>query len=549
MEPEPPRVWETGRGLTVRYGGRLLYSSVDPLRGVMQRLDSVVPKAVPPRTLVFVPSIGLGHGLAELVARTPPSSHVVCVETDQRLFAAACGLRPRLFPDHPRLTVVRGDDPAAVARMAHGLGMGRFRRVLIVPLSAAYDADRERYDRLADVLRDAVRVHWQNRMTLIRMGRLWVRNLIANLAALPRAADWTALRGDGPILVAGAGPSLERRLAWIAANRERLRVLAVDTALPVLADAGLAPDIVFALEAQWANLEDFLGASLDACSLVADLTATPSLLRRAPRLYLCASQFAPTALLTRLAAAGLSPAAIPPLGSVGVAALHLALRLTSGPVLAAGLDFAYSGGRTHARGAPAMRAALAASDRLAPADSAAASALLGRRLLRVADKRGEPTLSDVVLQGYAREAVRVAETAGAAGRVTDLDAGGLDKGGQPLAQGMPEGWPRLARRAPEPAPCWDRGAVALFVADERERLAAAASLVERLLAAPDGSAASGLDPRAESLLREVDYLSLDFPDAAPIPSADPRYLRRLARAARAAAVWWERGAAMIDRGE
>ncbi len=547
MEPEPPRVWETGRGLTVRYGGRLLYSSVDPLRGVVRRMDAAAPRAVPPRSLVFVPSVGLGHGLAELLARTPPSSHIVCVEIDQQLFATACGLRPRLFPDDPRLSVVRGEDPAAVARMAHGLGLGRFRRVLSVPLCAGYDAERQRYDRIADALRDAVRVHWQNRMTLIRMGRLWVRNLIANIAALPQAADWTALRCEGPILVVGAGPSLEQRLDWIAAHRDRLRVLAVDTALPVLADAGLRPDIVFALEAQWLNLEDFLGASLDECSLVADITATPSLLRRAPRLYLCASRFAPIALLSRLEAAGLSPGAIPPLGSVGVAALHLALGLTAGPVLAAGLDFAYSGGRTHARGAPAMRAALAAASRLAPADSTAAAALLGRRLLRVADKRGEPTLSDLVLQGYAREASRVAGAAdGQAGRVIDLDAAGLDKGGHPLDQGLPAAWPRLARPArPAPAaPRWGREAVARFAAAERERLAAAAGLLERLLASP---AAGALDTQAGSLLREVDYLYLDFPDTSPLPSAEPRFLERLARSAGAAARWWEQSSGLIDR--
>ncbi len=548
MQPEPPRIWDTGKGLTVRCGGRLLYSGVDPSAGVLRRIDALARAGLPPRSLLFVPSLGLGHGLAELVATAPASCHVLCVESDQQLFAAACGLDPRLFPEHPRLTVVRADDPRPVASLLQRLGAGRFRRVVSVPLCAGYDLDRDRYDRMAAALSDTIRVHWQNRMTLIRMGRLWIRNLESNLAALPRAADWTSLRGESPVVVAGAGPSLEGRLDWIAGHRSRLRLLAVDTALPVLADAGLVPDIVFALEAQWVNLEDFLGTRLDSCSVIADMTATPSLLRRAPRLYVCASRFAPVALLARLEAAGLCPTAIPPLGSVGVAALHVALRLTDGPVLAAGLDFAYTRSRSHARGAPAMRAALAAANRLSPADSAAAGALLARRPVRVGGKRGEPCLTDMVLQGYAGEAARISGEA--AGRVIDLDAGGLDKGGLLLddaaleavlaAQPGPEA-AASAGAAAAAAPAWDSEAVLRFIGAETELLERAADRVAGLLEGPEGGS---LDAEAGSLLQAVDYLYMHFPDTTPLAEAGRSFLARLAREAADARQGWRRAAAL-----
>jgi hypothetical protein len=545
MQPEPPLVWDTGKGLTARYRGRLLYSSVDPLRGVLRRLEDLVPTALPPRTLVLVASLGLGHGLAELVARVPDTCHILCVEADQPLFAQACRLAPRLFPDHPRLTVVRADDPAAVVRLVGGLGLHRFRRVLPVRLCATDPSDEPAYAAIEAAIAGAIRTHWQNRMTLIRMGGLWVRNLVANLAALPAAGDWTALADDRPIVVAGAGPSLEERLAWITGCRDRLRLLAVDTALPVLADAGLVPDIVFALEAQWVNLEDFLGARLDRCDVIADITATPSLLRRAPRLYLCCSRFAPLALLARLEAVGLSPTPIPALGSVGVAALHVALRLTTGPVLSTGLDFAYTHRSAHARGAPAMRAALAAADRLAPADSRLAGAFFGRRLLRVTDKRGQPATSDIVLQGYAGDAARVA--AGGAGRVFDLDAGGLDKGAPqvsgvaPLAAWPPDpprSAPGRTAAAAGPGGRWTAQAVRGFIEAERE-------LLERL----DPARAEEPDARTERLLADLDYLYVDFPDAATGPGSGRSFAGRLRRSAAAAGRWWARTEARLaDQG-
>ena len=54
----------------------------------------------------------------------------------------------------------------------------------------------------------------------------------------------------------------------------------------------------------------------------------------------------------------LAPAlpALPPLGSVGVHAVHVAGSLARGPLLAAGLDFSFEPGKTHASGCPSLLA-------------------------------------------------------------------------------------------------------------------------------------------------------------------------------------------------
>jgi hypothetical protein len=407
MSADEPLLENTGRGFTVYYRNRSLYSSSEPREGARRRAAAA---RLADRALVLVPGLGLGYGLELLLQRLSAGSSLLCVETDASLWALAASFPP---PRHPRLTVVFGLQAAIGA--ARELGLYRFRRVQLVPLCGSYHLDRAGYDAILGALEEEIRQFWQNRITLAHMSRLWLRNLFANLVALagsvesPVPPDWaSALRGlpgaqpgGRPILVAGAGPSLEAALPRIARVRDRLTLLAVDTALPVLADAGLPPDWVYALDAQHYNLEDFLPSRDPALLLLCDLSSCPAVIRLFPRRAAFATRFAPLALFDRLQAAGLLPPELPPLGSVGVTAVQAALGLTLGPVLLAGLDFCYPGGRTHACGAPSHRRALTSCSRLAPPGSAAFQALAARPRLQVAGKGGRRYPSDLVLRSYA----------------------------------------------------------------------------------------------------------------------------------------------------
>ncbi|MCX7031790.1 MAG: hypothetical protein NTU62_16935, partial [Spirochaetes bacterium] len=101
MDAEGPRVVATDKGPTLLLGGISFYAPDDPV-GSAARRAAAVP--LEPRTLVYVPSVGLGHGLAELLARLPPECAVLCVEIDQRVMGLAVR---RGLPADPRRRVVR----------------------------------------------------------------------------------------------------------------------------------------------------------------------------------------------------------------------------------------------------------------------------------------------------------------------------------------------------------------------------------------------------------------------------------------------------------
>jgi hypothetical protein len=143
------------------------------------------------------------------------------------------------------------------------------------------------------------------------------------------------------------------------------RVIACDTALYTLLARGIRPDLAVALEAQHWNIGDFTGlAGLDI-PLAMDVSALPATARVFRRLpYLFWMEWTHLRFLDRLAARGLLPTRLPPVGSVGLSACALARRVTRGPVVCAGLDFAFTADMYHCRESPSHRKLLRESNRL-----------------------------------------------------------------------------------------------------------------------------------------------------------------------------------------
>ena len=523
MPEEEPLLLQTDAGPTLSWRGLDFYPRTDPVRSARRKARVFSPL---PRSLYYVPSLGLGHGLPELLAALPSDCSVLCVEAFQEVAKAAAGIG---IPRDPRLVVVRTEDPEAAVAALRSMGTGRFRRVIEVPLSSGYRLAPDLYGRIRRGLEQEIMRFWQNRLTLIAMGSLQVRNVLANLPLLENAFDFSALSTALPVVVAGAGPSLERSLPAMARARDHFALAAVDTALPTLAAAGIAPDVVIALEAQAVNNQDFVGGlpARDGSVLACDLSVHPSAARLFEgRLCFFSSEFAPVQLWQRLADAGLRPYPFPALGSVGVAAAHAALRITSGTVFLTGMDLSFPGSKTHARGSPAVLAMTAASTRLEPVGLASYRALASRRLLRVTDKHGRPTLTDRVLGSY-RDSIEQ-ELSGSGERVFDCGETGLPLGArvvtterfEELLEQNPAASPRLHVDAGKRFP-GDR--IAGFVRSER------ALLLDLARAAGDAGAAG--DGSAASLLAQCDYAWTHFPDMPDLSAPDRGFLVRVRIAA------------------
>jgi len=453
--------------------------------------------------------------------RLPADAVVVVFEKDEELAAHCQGaweahLGPRARD--PRLFVLTEDREAAVAALFRRLPLGRLRRCEFLPLAGSWLAHAPRYRQVFERFEAGLARWWANRITCLHMGPLWIRNLVDNLrdqhGGWEPWPDW----GRDPVLVCGAGVTLEEALPWARDHRDRIRLLAADTALPVLKAWDLVPDAVVCLEAQHANLADFAGWVGVETNLFTDLTSFPPGTRvfSGPTRWFI-TEFAELEVWGRWPWTEAEVPRLPPLGSVGVAGAWLAWRLSRGPVVLAGLDFSYPPGRTHARGAPALTQVLTRTDRFRGVEQIGTWA---RPALKPA--RGG-WLTSSVMEGYA--AVLADRARAEAHRTFTWSPAGLDLG---LALWDPAGalGPR-STPGPATSPAPGPGAPpppGVASPSAPGWLAAEEPLWRRALelsTAPDPRAVwDELGPMARSL----DYLSFSFPD--PEPRPDPDWILR-----------------------
>jgi hypothetical protein len=410
MLENAPREIQGRRGFSVFYRGKTLLSCLDPI-GQAERLVETRP--LPDRTLFFCPSPLYGYGLKRLLERLEqscPHSAVLCLETDEQLLALSRNKIPPSLQNHPllRLTGI-GGAPELCAFVRNTWGSRCFRRVEVLRLSAGWRLAPESYDLLAEALRQELVLDWGNAMTLVKLGRLYIKNAVKNLSLIPRSPSLGDLsfRND-PVLVLGAGPSLDHTLEGLAgffgealfdSSRRPFRILAVDTALPCLRERNIKPDLAAALESQHWNLRDFIGHRDWEIPVVMDLSALPATGEMlGGRIFLFYTPWAKLGLFSRLEAAGLLPKTFPPLGSVALSATAIALSMGSGPVLTGGIDFSFTLDKYHARATPGHREKLRRQNRfrgILNADTAFRPAVFG-----AAAKSGAPIRNDPAMRAY-----------------------------------------------------------------------------------------------------------------------------------------------------
>ena len=533
MTETSPRLVHTSRGDTVSYNDRFLYSRHDPRKNPEEIAGSVT---IPPNTLVILPSPLLFHGVTKLIGRLTADCHILCIEVDQPLMAFSVFRAPKQIIESDRISVIRTDNTAAFTEYLNQLKIHRFRRVLPLFMSGGYTLHRTIYDALIAAAAHHVQRYWQNRITLVHMSRLWIKNIVSNLVR-----NWRYLGGgipssSKPVVVAGAGESLEKTLESLRRYRNRFCLLAVDTALPVLSAWDIHPDAVVVLDGQLVNSADFFGHDNREMILICDLSAHPSTLDavRGSKNFVL-SAFSSTLFLDRLVSSGIDVPMIRPMGSVGVAAVDLAKAITSRAVFLTGLDFSYTPGKPHSRGAPSHLLSLTTSIRTHPLGLFAEC--MKRPLIEARNSRGERITTDLVLRSYRDD---LDEALQSENRVYDLREGGLPLRSTAVSPGEEflevldsrpsTGGAREFERKIEspPAPEIVKSTVRRFIETERHLLAGFLEVYNNKHRAPPAA-----DARLKSSLNQIDYVYLDFPDAHAADEATEQFFVRAAASAAA----------------
>jgi len=349
--------------------GKTLLSGIDPVRRAERTADAV---SVRDRTLYFCPSPLYGYGLLRLLERLEeeaPNSAILCVEADPELYELSIKNIDLFSVTGKKLRITKiCDIESLCALVRETWGMRTFRRVQTVRLSGGWQLFPELYGSLCELLQREIAADWSNALTLAKLGRLYIRNALRNISLIPDFPSIANISfGSSPVLVLGAGPSLDETLDALAAHFAQtlaqesrpFRIICVDTCLGALKDRDIVPDLVVILESQYWNIRDFIGCRNWEVPSAVDLSAYPPSARvLSGGGYIFMTPWTHLRIFERLKEASLLPAVIPPLGSVGLTAVELARRLSRGKIICAGLDFSFSADKFHARGTPGQRARL-----------------------------------------------------------------------------------------------------------------------------------------------------------------------------------------------
>lgn len=527
MDSDSPVLIDTGSGYTIKYKGTYLYSSLQPEILVEKKVKRFVLKE---KTLFFIPSFGLGYGLTTFLHALPQSSHILCVEFDETLFRFALKKRVISLPSDSRLTIVRTESVNKLLECIRKIGIWKFRRAEMCTLSRGFHLYKEDYRKMFHFIEQEIQQYWKNKMTFVHMAPLWIKNIFLNLSLLETCSDINTLSCDLPVIVAGAGPSLEDSVREIKRARKKIILVAVDTAFPCLYEQDLLPDFIFILESQVLNLKDFVICKNPGVPLICDITSHPGVIRLfKKKKYLFTSRFSNIRLFDRLKGTGFLPTEFPALGSVGVAAVYAALHLTKGPVFLTGLDFGYTHHKTHCRGTAHYQLFECVSSRFLPMEHLVYKSIRERPLVRQKGKQGTRVLTDLILQSYAGQIPGVVfERKG----VFDIGKYGLDLGipgvdfentigstCDTLLYTSKEYEKKSGYRQPLP------GDIKNFLCKEKAYLSECKEVIMPLVKNKTG-VKTGFTEKVQGALLDVDYTYLHFPDHAALPVCEQTFLFR-----------------------
>ncbi len=571
---QEPCLVQAGQGscyFTVQYKNRFLYSKYNPLKAVETLAENL---KVLPGTLVIAFSPVLWYGAGKLLERLPEDCHVIFIEADPVLLDFAwknlpadigrnlgLGLTPEAGGSMAQGNKCRGEfskagfcenkfcradlggadffslaDTMAIEDRIYGLlRTGKIKRALRFDMSAIQLSSRDTYTQAFDAIADIIQTFWKNRITLVKMGKLFCRNMMKNLSSAMNSDSGTPvfLEDVGKtvatqILVCGAGEGLEEFILTVrkaidsdCGCRKYLYIIAVDAALVPLLRMGIVPDALVAVESQLAIEKVYIGSKSllagNRITVFADLVSRPEVIEKlAMDTVWFASRFARLDFFCRLQSEGIITSLMEPMGSVGLYAVYIALALRSSedvPVFTYGLDFSFSLGKTHANGTSAHKDRLRLSGRFSGIDSIASS--FGPSSIPCTGKNGKAIYSLKNLESYARQFFLLFSREK---NLFDASDSGIDLGiplGKPdlsVAAKVTGGRQVLQEKWNPSRDSKEFSRPKKFMEDEKAALVALRDLLSKGENSSHRMNGITLDEQIQSLLQGREYLFVHFPD-------------------------------------
>lgn len=457
---ETPCLLQNERGVCVLYKERYLYSKYDPSKSIKNIISNL---SINPDTLILIFSPVLWHGLDDLLLKLTDNfqiqnngqtqflrgCQIAAIEYDDNLFSLSKKTLNEInFSSENNLSTECSStvntnllkeqfnklkqnillfNKNEINSYINFVNTTHFKKVIRIDFSGGTYFNRDQFEQLYSVTQSIIDQNLKNKLTLIKFGRLFSKNIFKNLKQFDE--NTFLLQNfektiDKPILVLGAGESLDKTIIELkklnAADTDKspnesvektastisdFFILAVDQALTPLLENGIKPDAVVAVESQLAIEKAYIGKAVNSnIPIFLDLVSRRHVadITNGKKIFFL-SDYSKRNFLKTLSGEDILPKVIRPLGSVGLVAVEIALFLRKNsdiPIYVSGLDFSYSPGITHSKGTVSHKRQLALVSKLKSIfnfDSA-----FGTGTTCIKDKSENKMITSVALSNYAR---------------------------------------------------------------------------------------------------------------------------------------------------
>jgi|GEM_PF-2082598 len=303
---------------------------------------------------VLVLGVGCGYQLPAILARVSPKVKVYAVEPDISLFRSV--LEVFDWSDLIRrqnLYFIVGLSPSlAVETIMGTLNPVEVKALEIFKHPVYYRLLQGYFSELEKELSESIRISLVNLVTALQFSFRDHKNTLLNLKYLEVSSPVRNLFGafsGKPAVVVCAGPSLDKNIHYLYEVKDRVLVIAVDTALRPLIERKIYPHIVVAGDPQDANFDHFRIVppwELKDIFLVAELRVSPLIFKYwSGKIFLC--DFGSQIMRWITSSYG-DIGRLMVWGSVSTVAISLAVELGCDPVILMGQDLSFTGLRRYA---------------------------------------------------------------------------------------------------------------------------------------------------------------------------------------------------------
>lgn len=339
--------------LKVQFEGKEVFahSAYDPQKEARRWAEEV---DLQPGDMLIVFGFGLGYHIVELLKKAPADANIIVIEPNLAcLNLAFRHLQLADLISNENVYLILGQDILSLKKVFYKFvdlyRLDKVKTASYLPLTRTYTDSFRPYQQ---AVYDELLIQYVNISTVLFYSFQWTKNFFANLKDTiisPGAASLFGKLTNKPAILVSAGPSLTKNMHLLKKAKNKAFILCVGSALRVLLNEGIMPDLVLSVDGSEANYKHFQNLPEHRIPLVFDPVIHYGIVEdyKGPKFVTICSDlvFKCMDFFIRENKGFLR---VGP--SVANISLDLLKKMGADPIIFIGQDLAYTGGASHASG-------------------------------------------------------------------------------------------------------------------------------------------------------------------------------------------------------